>query len=1317
MAYENLCMYCFEDMEGQTTCPHCGRDSRAAVPQIQMLPGSRIYHERFLIGRALGQDSAGIVYAAFDTKKENRLRIREYMPRDCAERLNDGAVVPIAGMEDQFEAGIKKLRASVESVEDPRKRHFFFEENGTAYIAQRKSASASTARESEREEEEETGNKGRVLLFAGIAVAVLLVAAVLLITMFNGAVSNKRDITQSPTLDPSQVWIPATTPTATPYVAPTFAALVDPELSWMDYTYDGDVEREYQQAQVAAATPAPTTNTTQKKNYTLINAGSSKTEIRGLQQKLSELGWLDDSQVTGQYDAATRQAVRDFQSYINEHYKPKQKLSVDGAAGPKTQQWLYEAYAPKPTPTPKPKVTPKPDDGTVDESSSTSQVRAMQQKLITLGLLPASAADGKYGATTAAAVRRFQTRINQLSGYDVLEVSGKMDAQSMAFLNYYVEEWERLRKATAEPTAVPKPTAKPTATPTTRPVEVMDGVIDANASKEDIRKVQQLLVDIGMLSKKGVDGVYGSGTISAVADFQQWVNTQRKEQTLTVNGEVDQLTLLYLQYCKDHGMMPYGTPAPKATKKPTAEPTLIPVEPKEEYDPGEPDELEEDEGSQEIEVGEDSDPESIRYVQEMLSAIGAMDADGIDGVYGKGTVRAVENFQRWVNSVQGEGTLAVTGKVDNRTRIALEYAYDHELQMTLVTAAPTEAPTAAPTEVPTAAPTEAPTAEPTEAPTAVPTAVPTEVPTAEPTEEPEEEPGEDQEVTVGEGSETESIQYAQEMLNAVGVLGAGDMSGEYDDATVAAVRDFQAWVNSLRGEGTLPVNGQLDSNTLKYLEYAADPDLRAVKQQAAPTEAPAEEPEDEPEEEPEEEPGVGEVGDIAIRFGDEDAEDGVVTLPEGKVTVSWRAEGDVEGYLFYVEDSSGNTSGSPETTRDTSFTIDSSRMKPGEVYTLRLGVVPKNGGRDDVVWRTARFTLPEPEVTPEPEPEVGVVSVPEISIAGVSAGSSTIVVEDDSFQISWSASGDLDSYYVRLTDSSGNDVQEPQYTTRTSATLRTAGMEEDEVYTLMVGAVPLNGSQDDMQVSRAQFMRAAAPTPLPTEVPTPAPQVATIGKPVINVGGSAYQQDGISYMTDSSIIVSWSADGDVESYAVYVENQNGERQELGTTTDTSRTVSTHSLPAGIYTVYVGALPRGGSSDDVVWGSTRFGIPAPPEPEEEPYEEPDDDEPYEEPDEEDIPEEDLPEDEPEGEAEAMSVSGPIDSDSDFETVQRLQLKLYSLGYLSPDVEEGVLDEQTLQAVAEFQTRKNEKEDAGFDVVDPGDLSSVVDAATVRAIFES
>jgi len=1322
MAYENLCMYCFEDMEGKTTCPHCGRDSRAAVPQIQMLPGSRVYHYRFLIGRALGQDASGIVYAAFDTKKENRLRIREYLPRDCAERLNDGAVVPVAGMEDQFEAGLRKLRASVESVEDPRKRHFFFEENGTAYIAQRKSAAAAAAaeRDADMEDEEDPGNRRRVLLFAGVAVAVLLVAAILLITVFNGAFTSRKDVSQIPTPDPDQVWIPLTTPTPTPYVAPTFAALVDPELSWMDYTYDGDVEQDYEQAQLASNTPTPrpTVNEGGAQQYTLINGDSSSAQIRSLQKRLSELGWLDSSEVTGSYDSATRQAVRDFQKYINEHYNPRQPLSVDGVAGPKTLQWLYEDYAAKPTATPRPKVTPRPNDGTVDENSPASAVRAIQKKLITLGLLPASAADGRYGATTTAAVRRFQRRVNQLAGYEVLEVTGKMDAQSQAFLDYYVEEWQDLRRATAEPTATPKATARPTATPTTRPVEVLDGVINGDSPKEDVRKVQQLLVDIGMLPKGGADGIYGSATIAAVADFQQWVNEQRNEDTLPVNGEVDQLTLLYLQYCKDHGMMPYGTPTPKPTRKPTAEPT---AEPLELVDDEEPEEPEEPEGSQEISIDESSAPESIRYVQEMLSAVGALNVNGIDGVYGKGTVSAVKRFQRWVNSIQGEGTLEVTGRVDNRTRLALEYAYDHDMRIS-----DAEAPEEAPTEAPTAEPL-VPATEVPEIPTAEPLVPVTQAPETQAPEEPEEpeEPEGSQEISVGEDSEPESISYVQQMLNSVGFLGGDNINGRYDSATVEAVKRFQAWVNSLRGEGTLKVTGQVDDLTRRYLEYAYDHEMTVDQGGGEPEEAPGEAAE------------VGQVGSVEIAFGDTLAGTDVVTVPEGKVSVRWRAEGDVEGYSVSVQDGAGRSIVDQRATRDTGFTIDTGRMTPGEVYTLRLGVVPKNGTEDDVVWQTVRFMLPEqaplePEVEVEPEPIVGSVSAPSITIAGVKAGSSTILIEDDSFQISWSAEGDVETYYVRITDSNGSDINEPQYTTQTVVTLRSVNMEEGELYTLSVGAVPANGTQEDMKVSRAQFMRPVRATPEPTEAPTPEPEVASIGKPVVNVGGTAYQQDGVSYMTGSSIIISWSADGDVENYTIYVENQSGERQELGTTTDTSRTVSTRSLPAGVYTIYVGAMPRGGDGDDVVWGSTRFGIPAPErEPEEEPeetwdeadepvYEEPEGDEVYPEDsgDDEPYPEEDEPQEDDAAEAEAMSIRGPISGSSDPDTVQQLQMRLYSMGLLSPDgLEPGVLDQQTLRAVAEFQTRMNEQYDAGFDVVDPGDLSSVVDAATVSAIFAS
>ena len=1330
MAYDNLCMYCFEDMDGKTTCPHCGRDSRAAVPQIQMLPGSQIYHGRFLVGRALGQDATGIVYSAFDTKKENRLRIREYLPRDCAERLNDGAVVPVAGMEDQFEAGLKKLRASVENVEDPHKRHFFFEENGTGYIAQRKSASAAAEQDRESEEEEERGGKGRVLLFVGIAVAVLVVAAVLLITVFNGAMTTTRDITQSPTLDPSQVWIPQTTPTATPYVAPTFAALVDPELSWMDYTYEGDVEQEYQQAQRAATTPAPTAaptvNAKDTQTYRLVNGDSSREEIRALQKKLYEQGWLEKSQVTGKYDAATRQAVRDFQAYVNDRYKPRESLSVDGVAGPKTQQWLYEANVAKPTAKPTPKVTPKPDEGTVDESAPASQVRRAQRQLIVLGLLPEGSDDGSYGATTVAAVRRFQKRVNELAGYDVLEVSGKLDAQSMAFLDYYAQEWQTLRKATAEPTEIPEPTRKPTPTPTTRPVEILEGVINGKSSKSDIRKVQQLLVDIGMLPGGGADGVYGSATISAVADFQQWVNDQRREETLPVNGEVDQLTLLYLQYCKDHGMMPYGTPTPKPTKKPTPKPTMEPTpEPTEEalepvLDIGseldvdvdsdivvEQDiELDQQPESGAISIGPRSERESIRYVQEMLNAVGAMNADGIDGVYGKGTTRAVKRFQKWVNRVQGAGTVPEDGKVDDRTRQALEYAYEQGINITEAA----EGPTASPTEKPVDEPIGEPTAQP-----------------LEPEELPVEAPEGAQEITVDGDSDPESIRYIQEMLSATGLLSEVDVNGVYDEATADAVRRFQDWVNSARGRAVLEVNGRMDDLTRQALEYAFEHKLRAEPEAAAPEggleiegEMDAEPLEPEMSEATPE--PVGQIGAIDIAFGDELSDGSVISIPEGKINVRWRAEGDVESYAVYVTDGSGAAIVEQAGIRDTGFTVDTRRMNPGEVYTLRLGVLPQGGGEDDVVWQTARFMLPapeaeetpepEPEPTPEPEPQVGVVSAPEIAIAGIAADDGPIAIEADSFELRWRADGDVETYYVRITDSNGSDIMEPQFTTRTTVSLRTINMTVGEVYTLSVGAVPVNGNREDMVVSQAQFVRPEAATPEPTEVPTPAPQVASVGTPVVTVGGSAYQKDGISYMTDSSIIISWNADGDVQSYTVYVENEAGERQELGATTDTSRTVNAHSLPAGIYTIYVGAMPRGGDSSDVVWGTTHFAIPAPevegaPEVEAMGGGEPSEGEPSQE--------------ERAAQAPATvdgATIGAISSASAPEIIQQLQMKLYSLGLLSTEgLEPGVLDTQTLQAVAQFQQRMNDRYEAGLEIVDPSDPAAVVDAVTVSAIFSN
>ena len=72
------------------------------------------------------------------------------------------------------------------------------------------------------------------------------------------------------------------------------------------------------------------------------------------------------------------------------------------------------------------------------------------------------------------------------------------------------------------------------------------------------------------------------------------------------------------------------------------------------------------------------------------------------------------------------------------------------------------------------------------------------------------------------------------------------------------------------------------------------------------------------------------------------------------------------------------------------------------------------------------------------------------------------------------------------------------------------------------------------------------------------------------------------------------------------------------------------------------------------------------------------------------------------------------DSHGHDVLLLQQKLKTIGYTITAID-GVFGPETERAVAEFQQRMNDQYDAGLDVLDPSDLTSVIDAATVRALF--
>lgn len=110
------------------------------------------------------------------------------------------------------------------------------------------------------------------------------------------------------------------------------------------------------------ATPRPEPTITPNKGYTKLELNSRGNQVKKLQERLIELGYLPAGAADGAYGYQTLNAVRDFQK--------ANRLSSDGVAGAATLTHLYEdeyvvygklAVTPTPKPQPvQPGETPKP---------------------------------------------------------------------------------------------------------------------------------------------------------------------------------------------------------------------------------------------------------------------------------------------------------------------------------------------------------------------------------------------------------------------------------------------------------------------------------------------------------------------------------------------------------------------------------------------------------------------------------------------------------------------------------------------------------------------------------------------------------------------------------------------------------------------------------------------------------------------------------------------------------------------------------------------------------------------------------------------
>ncbi len=267
---------------------------------------------------------------------------------------------------------------------------------------------------------------------------------------------------------------------------------------------------------------------------------------------------------------------------------------------------------------------------------------------------------------------------------------------------------------------------------------------------DSVRDMQQALTSLGF-DTNGVDGVFGRGTQDAVKQFQ-------RSKGLVADGLAGHLTLTAL-YASTGGSGGNGaTPTPVTSPPVTSAPSATPA-------PSSSSGGSSSGSYTTLRYG--SSGADVKTMQQALIKLGYAPG-AADGKFGRGTEAAVKQFQK-VNRLTADG-LAGTK--------TLTLLYSQANQGGTATPAPTNVATPEPSS--TTAPT--PTATPVNT-TPVLTAAPSVTLSR----------------TLRKGYTGDDVKLVQQMLTDLKYY-SGSINGTYDDATIAAVKAFQA-NNGLTSDG------------------------------------------------------------------------------------------------------------------------------------------------------------------------------------------------------------------------------------------------------------------------------------------------------------------------------------------------------------------------------------------------------------------------------------------------------------------------------------------------------------------------------------
>lgn len=253
-------------------------------------------------------------------------------------------------------------------------------------------------------------------------------------------------------------------------------------------------------------------------NYVQGNAklvlGDKGEAVTLLQRALTNLGFSTQG-IDGSFGKKTMTAVKAFQK--------KYGLTVDGIAGPKTQNKLYslvDSQSPDSAPS-DPAPTSPPDTGDITKRTdlklvygdSGDQVSIMQKTLAQLGFYTKSI-DGNFGQGTLSAVKTFQRKYG-------LTADGKAGPKTLNKL-YAIADGHQ-----SQDSILPSSDSSPRT----------DIKLVFGNQGEQVYFLQEALTKVGFSIK--CDGKFGTATLKAVQDFQA-------KYDLTVDGKAGPITLTLL---------------------------------------------------------------------------------------------------------------------------------------------------------------------------------------------------------------------------------------------------------------------------------------------------------------------------------------------------------------------------------------------------------------------------------------------------------------------------------------------------------------------------------------------------------------------------------------------------------------------------------------------------------------------------------------------------------------------------------------------------------------------------------------------------